>query len=159
MKVQLQSLCSMHYTKFSTYAGLLEWLSSKESSCSAGDAGDTRRGFNPWVGKIPQRRAWQPTPVFLPGESHGQRSLVGYSPQGGKESDMTEVTGREHEHTYYYSATTHPQQTLLIDPSIPCHCTEIQPQQSSPDSTSEGPHLLCGLVIPEEILLPFLPLA
>ena len=39
-----------------------------------------RRGFDPWVGKIPRRRAWQPTPVFLPGESHGPRSLVGYSP-------------------------------------------------------------------------------
>ena len=36
------------------------------------------------------RRKWQPTPVFLPGESHGRRSLVGYSPQGGKESDTTE---------------------------------------------------------------------
>ena len=51
-----------------------------------------RPRFNPWVGKIPWRRAWQPTPVFLPGESHGQRSLVGYSPWGGKESDMTKVT-------------------------------------------------------------------
>ena len=39
-----------------------------------------RCGFIPWVGKIPWRRAWQPTPVFLPGGSHGQRSLVGYSP-------------------------------------------------------------------------------
>jgi len=38
--------------------------------------------FHPWVGKIPWRRAWQPTPVFLPGESHGQRSLAGYSPWG-----------------------------------------------------------------------------
>ena len=37
-----------------------------------------RCGFNPWIEKIPWRRAWQPTPVFLPGESHGQRSLVGY---------------------------------------------------------------------------------
>ena len=45
--------------------------------------------FNPWVGKIPWRKEWQPTPVFLPGESHGQRSLEGYSPQGHKESDMT----------------------------------------------------------------------
>ena len=45
--------------------------------------------FNPWIGKIPQRRAWQPTPVFLPGESHGQRSLVGYSPQGHTELDTT----------------------------------------------------------------------
>ena len=39
-----------------------------------------RRRFDPWVGKIPWRRAWQPTPVFLPGELHGQRSLAGYSP-------------------------------------------------------------------------------
>ena len=49
-----------------------------------------RQGFNPWVGKIPWRRKWQPTLVFLPGESHGQRSLVGYCPRDLKESDMTE---------------------------------------------------------------------
>ena len=48
--------------------------------------------FDPWVGKIPWRRAWQLTPVFLPRESHGQRSLVGYSPLDHKQSDMTEVT-------------------------------------------------------------------
>ena len=49
-----------------------------------------RHGFNPQVGKIPWRREWQPTPVFLPGESHGQRRLEGYSPWGCKELDMTE---------------------------------------------------------------------
>ena len=49
-----------------------------------------RQGFSPWVGKIPWRRKWQPTPVFLPGESHGQRSLAGCSPRGRKESDTTE---------------------------------------------------------------------
>ena len=49
-----------------------------------------RPGFNPWVGKIPWRRKWQPTPAFLPGKSDGWRSLVGYSPQGHKESDTTE---------------------------------------------------------------------
>ena len=43
--------------------------------------------FDPWVRKIPWRKEWQPTPVFLPGESHGQMSLVGYSPWGHKESD------------------------------------------------------------------------
>ena len=64
--------------------------SGKESACSAGDS--NKIGFNPWVGKILWRRKWQPTPVFLPGESHGQRSLVGYSPWGCKESDRTEVT-------------------------------------------------------------------
>ena len=49
-----------------------------------------RPGFDPWVGKIPWRRKWQPTPVSLPGKSHGQRSLVGCSPWGRKELGMTE---------------------------------------------------------------------
>ena len=44
-----------------------------------------------WVGKSRWRRKWQPTPVFLPGEPHGQRSLAGYSPWGHKESDRTET--------------------------------------------------------------------
>ena len=57
----------------------------KASACNAGGP-----GFNPWVGKIPRRRKWQPTLIFLPGESHGQRTLIGYSPWGRKESDMTE---------------------------------------------------------------------
>ena len=56
---------------------------SKESACNAGDQGR-------WVGKMPQRREWQPTPVFLPEEFHGQRSLVKYSPWGCKELDTTE---------------------------------------------------------------------
>ena len=49
-----------------------------------------RRRFDPWVRKIPWKREWQPTPVFLPGKYHGQRSLVGYSPWGHKELGMTE---------------------------------------------------------------------
>ena len=49
-----------------------------------------RPEFDPWMGKIPWRREWPPTPVFLPGEFHGQRSLVGYSPWGCRESNMTE---------------------------------------------------------------------
>ena len=55
-------------------------------------AGDMRHGFNLWVGKFPWRRVWQPTPVFLPGKSHGQRNLVFYRPQGHTESDTTEAT-------------------------------------------------------------------
>ena len=56
------------------------------------NAGDNKRyRFHPWVGKIPWRRAWQPTPVFLPGESHGQRSLAGYRLWGHKEPVMTEA--------------------------------------------------------------------
>ena len=54
--------------------------------------------FDPWVGKIPWRRVWQPTPVFLPGESHGQ-SLEGYSPWGRKESDTTEQLTDAHKIT------------------------------------------------------------
>ena len=57
----------------------------KNPSANAGDA-----RFDPWVGKIPWGRKWQLTPVFLPGESHGQRSLEGYTPWCSKESDMTE---------------------------------------------------------------------
>ena len=54
-----------------------------------------RPGFSPWVGKIPWRREWQPTPIFLPGESHGQRSLMGYSPWGQRVGHnwMTNTTG------------------------------------------------------------------
>ena len=64
--------------------GLPTWLSGKESACQC-----RRHGFDPWVGKIPWSRKWQPTLVLLPGESHGQRSLAGYSPWGRRESDMT----------------------------------------------------------------------
>jgi len=56
------------------------------------NAGHKRHEFDPRVRKIPWRRAWQLIPVFLPGESLGQRSLAGYSPWGHRESDMTEVT-------------------------------------------------------------------
>ena len=45
--------------------------------------------FDPWVGKIPWRRKWQPAPVFLPGESHGWRSVAGYSPWGHKETQLS----------------------------------------------------------------------
>ena len=67
---------------------LPRWLSGKECACQCRSC--RRRGFDPRVRKIPWRRKWQPTPVFLPGESHGQRSLVGYRPQGCKELDTTE---------------------------------------------------------------------
>ena len=74
---------SFEGTQFSS--GLPWWLSSKESACRC-----SRRGFDPWVGKIRWRRKWHPTPVFLSGESHGQRSLESYSLWGCKEPDRTE---------------------------------------------------------------------
>ena len=51
-----------------------------------------RHRFNPWIRKIPWWRARQPTPVFLPGEPHGQRSVAGYGPKDHKESNTVEMT-------------------------------------------------------------------
>ena len=67
------------------HEGLPWWLSGRESACPC-----RRHRLHPWVRKIPRRRAWKPTPVLSPGESRGQRSLVGCSPWGCKELDMTE---------------------------------------------------------------------
>ena len=66
--------------------GSPRWCSGKESTCQC-----RRYGFDLWVKKLPWGRKWQPTPVFLPGKSHGRRSLAGYSPWGHKELDMTET--------------------------------------------------------------------
>ena len=65
--------------------GLPRWLKGRESACQG-----RRCGFDLWVGKIPWRRKWQPTLVFLSGKSHKQRSLTGYSPWVHEESDSTE---------------------------------------------------------------------
>ena len=67
----------------------LNGSSGKEPTCQC--RRHKRHGLSPWIGKI-WRREWQPTPVFLLGESHGQKSLGGYSPWGCKESDTTEHT-------------------------------------------------------------------
>ena len=67
--------------------GVPRWLSRQTIRLQC-----RRCGFDPWVGKILWRKAQQPTPEFLPGESHGQWSLKGYSPQAHKELDMTEAT-------------------------------------------------------------------
>ena len=76
-----------NYCLYTNLAGLPWWL--KQSSISPQFR---RHRFNPWVGKIPWRRKWQSTPVFLPGESHGRRSLVVNTPWGHKDSDTSECT-------------------------------------------------------------------
>ena len=85
------------YKSIKTVSGFPGGSVVKNPPSNAGDTGDT---FDPWVLKIPWRRKWQPTPVLLPGKFRGQRSLVGYSMWGRKESDMTEYThthlGQEH---------------------------------------------------------------
>ena len=70
-----------------------------------------RPGFNPWVRKILWRRKWQHTPVLLPGKSHGQSSVVGYSPRGRKESDTTE---RRHFHFHCSKGSQVPACLILI---------------------------------------------
>ena len=76
---------SMCYSAVYQVALVVNNLSANAGRCR-------RQAFAPWVGKISWRRAWQPTPVFLPGEFHGKRSVVGCSPWGHKESDMTDTT-------------------------------------------------------------------
>ena len=75
--------------------------------------------FNPWVGKIPWRRKWQPTPVFLPEKSHGQRRLAGYSPWDCRGSDTPErLSTHEHSHTSVWG------HMFLVLPSI-CLIVEL----------------------------------
>ena len=80
------------YPRFTLVVNLFSPLPAgavaKNSACQCRRC--ERLRFDPWVGKIPWRREWQTAPIFLPGESHGQGSLVGYSPGGRKESDVTE---------------------------------------------------------------------
>ena len=71
-------------TKYRLYDG----SSGKDPACQC--RRHKRRRFGPWVRKIPWRKAWQPTPVFLLGKSYGQRSVAGYSPQHCKKSDTAE---------------------------------------------------------------------
>ena len=89
----LSELINIYY-----FLRLPRWCSGKESSCQC--RRHKRRRFDPWVRKIPWRRKWQPTPVFLPGKSHGWRSPVGYHPWGHKES--TQLSTHTHKHTHCF---------------------------------------------------------
>ena len=82
-----------------------------------------RPRFDRWVGNIPWRREWQPTPVFLPGEVHGQMSLAGYSPWCRKNLDMTQHKRRLPEHASLLA--THALESCPysenFEPSFPSH--------------------------------------
>ena len=93
-------ICCFLKKKLSKYFGLARWLSRKESACQYRRC--RRCGFNPWIGKMPWRREWQPTPVFLPGKCHGQRSLAGYSPCSHRESDKAEHAGCKYFNNFAY---------------------------------------------------------
>ena len=119
-------------TKFASsraQMGLPRWLSGKECLYQC-----RRRGFDPCVGKIPWGRAWQPVLVLLPGDSLGQRSLVGCSPWSWRELDMTRHTA----HT----------------------CADKHPGSGSPGPAYSGPlRLQCtGLFGPGWLLLSILSL-
>ena len=95
--------------------------------------GTQKQGFNPWVGKVPWKSKWQPTPVFLPGKSCGQKSLPGYSPQTCKELHMAEhaCTGRR-------QVWTQPQR---VDSAFVSVWLSFPPLSVS-GAGSKGPHLL-----------------
>ena len=93
---------SIQITQASVRRGIPREHSGKES---AGQC--TGLKFGPWVREVPWRREWLPTPVFLPGKSHGQRSLASYGPWGRKESDTT-----EHSHTHTQGKVFHKEEML-----------------------------------------------
>ena len=86
--------------------GLPKWLSVKGFTCQCRRC--KRHGFDPWMGKSPWRRKWQPTPKFLPGKLHGQRSLVLWdSSRGCKELDTTEHTQNKKHFYFGYPSLFH----------------------------------------------------
>ena len=87
---------------------------------------DKRHRFDSWVKKISWRREWQPAPIFLAGESHGQRSLENYSPWGLKESDLAEATYHTHTHMGILlpSWTLFLSYLLLLDEFLPFWTTD-----------------------------------
>ena len=105
--------------------------SGKEPACHCRRC--KRHGFNPWIGKIPWKRAWQPIAVFLPGESHRQRSLVGYSPWGNKELDRTDVTlAGMHSHLPFISKIRSDQSSVVSDSLRPHESQHARPPCPSP---------------------------
>ena len=100
-----------------TAPGVPGGTSGKESICQCRRC--KRSGFDPWVRKNPWSRKWQPSPVFLPGKFHGQRSLVSYSSWGGRELNATEPLGPAHSNDW--SRLTfqllHPQLPICDSPS------------------------------------------
>ena len=111
----------MVYFPLNSTIGLPWWLRGKRIGLQC-----RRPSFDPWVRKILWRREWLPTPVFFPGNPPGQRSLVGYSPWGHKESDTIErVSMCKHTHTHTH---TPPSENQEARSSV--MVTDIQPQAS-----------------------------
>ena len=125
-KVRHDWVTSLHFTAI---FGLPRWLSGKESTCQC-----RRRGFKPWVGKIPWRRERLPTPVFWPGEFHGL-----YSPWGRKESDMTERLSQA-------SSWTHPWISITFSTWISSRLLKLNKSESELMFLSQ-PYMTTGKTI------------
>ena len=98
------------------------WASQMVNNLTA-NAGDKKCRFDPWVKKIPWRRAWQPIPVFASKEFHEQRSPVGYSPYGHKEVATTEATWHAHTHTCHSYGEKNPPEICFQTPAWGQICT------------------------------------
>ena len=116
--------------------------SGKEPACQC--RRQKRLGFYPWVGKIPQRRAWQPTLVFLPGESHGHMSLM----EGLKESGTTEVT----EHTCILPPSEFLSPTSQNSPSSTFSQNSLSPSFSQESLTSSLTQISLSLYFSQNFL-------
>ena len=125
------ALCSLEKSQVPFHPRFPRWPSGKEPACHCRRC--RRHGFNPWFRKIPQRRAWQPTPVFLPGESHGQKSLVGHSPRRHSQKRLsTRACARARAHTHTHTHTH--------SPSRPLHSKASQKQLSACTHTDTDTH-------------------
>ena len=116
--------------------GLPRSLSTKEPTCQC-----KRPRFDSWFEEIPWRREWQPTPVFLPGEFHGQRSLVGYSPWGCKELEKTE----QHSFTFTHTHQADVKQCVHVK-SLRLCLTLCDPMDCSPPDFSVHGILQAGIL-------------
>ena len=117
-------LCWTWCISFLVTCGFVDFPGGSDGKASVYKAGDP--GLSPGFGKIPWRRKWQSIPVLLPGKSHGQRSLVGYSLWGRKELDMTErlsavATGLE-KVSFHSSSKERQCQRML---KLPHNCTHL----------------------------------
>ena len=119
------------------YTGLPRWLSNKGPACPCWRRG--RHVYHPWVRKIHCRRKRQPTPVFLPGKSHGQRSMVGYSPWDCRvEHDV--ATEHTHTHTLVRLYTSIYSNFFFLPWNIFPSC--LHPYHYFPPPTDNNPGLL-----------------
>ena len=135
--------------------GLPRWLSGTESACRCRRY--RRGGFSPWVGKISWRRKWQSTAVFLAGEFHAQRSLVGCSPRDREESDVTKHTHTHDKLSHHFKLKDHMMIEVTLRMNPLSFFQVIHWGAAGIRSTYWGHHSLTSLVgwSTKALILPF----